>query len=109
MMRRFQLITVVALVVASAAAAQTTAPKPQSAADYLRGYAAASSSSSSSSSGSSSSTGMLIYTSCKAFRDQGGITASMSRDDVTDAARAAGCTDAEINSLTALWDVLPHS
>lgn len=104
-MRNLYIVTVAALL-AGAAAAQNATTTGQSAGDYFRHSMDASSSSSSS---SSSTAGMLLYTSCKAFKNQGGIKPGMSRDDVADAARAAGCTDSEINALTALWDVMPHS
>ncbi len=104
-MRTIGMIALGLALLAGAALAQTDPSKPMSASDYFRSGDASSSASSS----TSSTAGMVLYTSCKAFKDQGGIRPSMSRDDVADAARAAGCTDAEINSLTALWDVMPHS
>lgn len=89
--------------------AGTEAHKPATAADYFRQSAKAGASTSSSSPASNPSGDQpfgAIYTSCKALRDQGALPSDISRDDLLQKARDAGCSQDEIDGLAQVYDML---
>ena len=89
--------------------AETEQQKPMTAADYFRQPAGASASTSSSSPASNTAGDQgvgAIYTSCKALRDQGALPSNISRDDLLQKARDAGCSQADIDGLAQVYDML---